>query len=385
MIKPAILLSPRKSAIPAHGGVLEVLVRMQALDKSPESQGKKNPKRLSLVVDRSGSMDGQPLAEALNCVLHITNCITPANQMSVVEYDDKVKVLVPLSHLTSAEAIRQVVAQVESGGSTDLFAGWQAGAKQLEVGVAESISRMLLSDGPANHELCDVTAIEQHCRDWLARGVSTTTTVGLGRGFNEDLMIAMARCGGGQQYFGQTASDLFDSFDEEFSLLQALCLHQLNVKLIPSTGVIVETVGLVQKNADDSCGLSDMEWGAESWLMLRLHFSPSAAGDTRDLLAASLQAHTWGGRSSHCRPACCACRSWQRLTSWSCPRTTLFSAAYRTLSSRSQVRRWVRWYSKATCRPLGPCWLSWKSDLRSIPGCAANSPSCRNAQKRTRK
>lgn len=155
MIKPSILLSPRKSAIPAQGCVLEVLVRVQAPDPSPETQDKVIPKRLALVVDRSGSMDGQPLAEALNCILHIANCMTLADQMSIVVYDDKVKVLVPLSPMTSAEAIRQAVAQVESGGSTDLFAGWQAGVQQLEVGVAESISRvLLLSDGQANHGLC---------------------------------------------------------------------------------------------------------------------------------------------------------------------------------------------------------------------------------------
>ena len=41
MIKPTILLSPRKSAIPAQVGVLEVLVRVQAPDQSSKSQGKK--------------------------------------------------------------------------------------------------------------------------------------------------------------------------------------------------------------------------------------------------------------------------------------------------------------------------------------------------------
>ncbi|MEO7391568.1 MAG: hypothetical protein ABIU58_05305 [Ramlibacter sp.] len=43
--------------------------------------------------------------------------------------------------------------------------------------------------------------IAPHCAQWLARGVSTTT-VGLGRGFNEDLIMGMARAGGGQQYYG---------------------------------------------------------------------------------------------------------------------------------------------------------------------------------------
>lgn len=130
----------------------------------------------------------------------------------------------------------------------------------------------------------------------LARGVSTTT-VGLGRGFNEDLMIAMARVGGGQQYYGQTAEDLFDSCDEEFQLLQALCLRSLDLKLIPAPGVILEPLGLVQQNPDGSYRLSDLAWGAECWLMLRLHVSTSAGGDTRDLLAASLHATNLEGKS----------------------------------------------------------------------------------------
>ena len=297
MVQPTILLTPLKSAIPAAGGILEVMVRVQAPDQPGESQHKITAKRLSLVVDRSGSMDGQPLTEALKCVTHIADRMTAADQLAVVVYDDSVDTLVPLAPMMSAEAIRQAIAHVESGGSTDLFAGWEEGAKQLEGGTADVISRvLLLSDGQANNGLLDVSEIEKHCQEWLAKGVSTTT-VGLGRGFNENLMIAMARAGGGQQYYGQTASDLYDSFDEEFSLLQALCLRHLDIKLVPASGVIIEPVGLVQQNADGSYRLSDLAWASQAWLMLRLHVSPSAAGDMRDLLAVTLSAKTLEGQT----------------------------------------------------------------------------------------
>lgn len=297
MTQPTILLSSRKPVISAQGGVLEVLVRVQAPDLPSDSQVKVSSKRLALVVDRSGSMSGQPLTEALRCVAHIANCMTPEDQMSVVVYDDKVDVLLPLGPLKSPDTVRQVLAHIESGGSTDLFGGWEAGARQLDGAVASTISRViLLSDGQANHGLCELPEIEKHCANLLARGVSTTT-VGLGRDFNEDLMIAMARAGGGQQYYGQTAEDLFDSFDEELQLLQALCLRQLDLRLVPAPGVIIETVGLVRQNPDGSYRLSDLAWGAESWIMLRLHLSPGALGDTRDLFAASLQAQSLDGQA----------------------------------------------------------------------------------------
>jgi Ca-activated chloride channel family protein len=300
MTQPTLILTPIKTVISADGGVLEVMLRVQAPDQNPDIAAKPTRKRLAMVVDRSGSMNGQPLKEALRCVAHVASRLTPEDHMAVVVYDHRINVLCPLSPVLSSQAIQQAIAQIESGGNTDLFGGWEAGAQQLEGGVDASISRvLLLSDGQANHGLCQTDTIEQHCRNWLAKGVSTTT-VGLGRGFNEDLMIAMARAGGGQQYYGQLAEDLFDNFDEELSLLQALYLRQLSVKLIPAPGVIVEPLGLLQQRTDGRYQLSDLAWGAEAWLLVRLHVSAESvgfSGDARDLMAATLEAKTLEGQT----------------------------------------------------------------------------------------
>jgi Ca-activated chloride channel family protein len=296
-IHPTILLSPLKPAIPAQGGAIDIMVSVQGPEQPEGDNTKVRPKRLSLVVDRSGSMSGKPLHEALKCVEHIAGCMTPEDRISVVVYDDDVQVLMPLGPVTSMEAMKRLLSSVDDGGSTNLFGGWEAGAKQLEKEQDSSISRViLLSDGQANHGLLEQDAIEKHCREWLAKGVSTTT-VGLGRGFNEDLMIAMAKAGGGQQYYGQTAADLFDSFDEELSLLQALCLRQLSLKLVPAQGVIVEPLGVFDQNADGTYQLSDLAWSAESWLAVRLHISPTAAGQSRDLLAATVTGKALDGQT----------------------------------------------------------------------------------------
>ena len=295
--QPTVLLAPSKPAVSSLGGTMEVLVRVQAPDWHEGLAQQSTPKRLALVVDRSGSMNGDPLTHALACVVHIAGRLTPADQMALVVYDDRVDTLLPLRSMGTPQAVADAVAEVASGGSTNLFGGWQAGAEQLEGGSVGTISRViLLSDGQVNSGLRDEQAIAEHCSQWLTKGVSTTT-VGLGRSFNEDLMSAMARAGGGQQYYGQTAADLYDSFDEEFSLLQALCLRQLDVRFIPAAGVIIEPVGLVQQGADGSVRLSDLAWGAEAWMVLRLHISPGTVGAVRDLLAVSLNALTLQGDS----------------------------------------------------------------------------------------
>jgi Ca-activated chloride channel homolog len=288
MTQPTIVFSPLQAGAPAAGGALEVLVRVQAPDRPADLGATHLPKRLALVVDRSGSMNGQPLQEALRCVEHIASHLTPQDAMALVVYDDKVDTLLPLQPMRSADAVAKAIAGVEAGGMTDLHGGWLAGAQQLEGGTEQAVSRViLLSDGQANHGETDLSAIEAQCREWLGRGVSTTT-VGLGRGFNEDLMIGMARAGGGQNYYGQTAADLYDSFDEELALLQAMYLRQVGLKLLPAPGVIVEMISPAQQLPDGSWRMSDLAWGAEAWVAVRLHLSPGSAGTTRDLLAASV-------------------------------------------------------------------------------------------------
>ena len=297
MEQPTIIVSPLKAAIPAQGSHLDLLVRVQAPDLPTDKVVEHTPKRLALVVDRSGSMQGKPLREALRCVMHIASHLTPKDQLSLVVYDDEVEVMVPLSEVSSVTAIQQAVDMVHSGGSTDLFSGWLKGAEQLEGGTAHAVSRViLLSDGQANHGKTQISDIEPHCKAWLEKGISTTT-VGLGRGFNEDLMIAMADAGGGQQYYGQTAEDLYDSFDQELSLLQAMYLRGIALKLIPAPGVIVEMLSVAPQHPDGTYKMNDLAWGAETWVGVRLHISPTAPGTLRDLLAVSitgtdLQGHT---------------------------------------------------------------------------------------------
>jgi len=297
MEQPTIIVSPLKAAIPAQGGQLDVLVRVQAPDLPTDKAVEHTPKRLALVVDRSGSMQGKPLREALRCVMHIAKHLTPKDQLSLVVYDDQVEVMVPLSEVSSVSAIQQAVEMVHSGGSTDRFSGCLRGAEQLEGGTARAVSRVvLLSDGQANHGETRISHIQQECKAWLEKGVSTTT-VGLGRDFNEDLMIAMADAGGGQQYYGQTAEDLYDSFDQELSLLQAMYLRSIALKLIPAPGVIVEMLSVAPQHPDGTYKMNDLAWGSETWVGVRLHISPTAPGTLRDLLAVSitgtdLQGHT---------------------------------------------------------------------------------------------
>ena len=92
---PTLLATPRRPALLAgHDNTLEVLVRIQAPD-APAELPQRSPLHLSLVIDRSGSMSGKPLAEAQRCAEFVLDGLLPTDRLSLVVYDDGVDTLVP--------------------------------------------------------------------------------------------------------------------------------------------------------------------------------------------------------------------------------------------------------------------------------------------------
>ena len=265
---------------------------------------------LALVIDRSGSMSGGPLREALKCAEHIVRRMLPADRVAVIAYDDEILVPAPLAAVVNPDAIVASFAHLPTGGSTALHAGWQRGVAELKaLAAAGQLSRVvLLSDGEANQGLTDPEALAAKVKQEAAAHVTTTTiglghnfnevphvtttTIGLGHNYNEVLMAAMADAGQGRHYYGQTAADLQSAFEEEFALLEALHAREITLAFVPGPGVLIE-LRSADDRADAPVALADLAYGAQTWLFVRLHiaagrdpasplFSAVAHGTLRD-------------------------------------------------------------------------------------------------------
>jgi Ca-activated chloride channel family protein len=297
-LSSTVVLTPRRAGLAdGQDNVVDVLVRIQAPD-APEGHVAARPAQaVALVLDRSGSMAGRPLAEAKRCAEYVVGKLRPSDAVSLVQFDNRVQRLWPAVPIRDGKDLRAAIAGIRTGGNTNLHGGWVDGVDTLTHVPRAGLKRViLLSDGQANEGVTDADVIAAECAKWAADGI-TTSTYGLGNHFNEDLMVAMARAGGGNHYYGETAEDLMDPFQQELELLSNLCLRDLRIKATVPDGVQVEMVNALP-TVDGGWRLPDLAWGAEAWAVLRLKVpvtSMPAIGRLLSVLKVSIEGRSLEG------------------------------------------------------------------------------------------
>jgi len=280
-----LLLTPERAALAADGAnTLRVLVRVQAPAQpaDPTAQAaRRDPLHLALVLDRSGSMAGAPLQEAKHCACHIVDQLGADDRAAIVAFDSEVELVAPLTAGSQKAALRIAIDGIGEAGCTNLHGGWRAGADELAGKLsAAGIHRVvLLSDGCANEGETALEVISGQCRDLARAGVSTST-YGLGNEFNEDLMLAMARAGRGNAYYGDTAADLAEPFAAEFALLTNLCARGLVLKVNAPDVVGVRLRNDYEAVAEGVAAwkLPDLAYAAEAWAVLEFELPVGTIG-----------------------------------------------------------------------------------------------------------
>lgn len=271
----------RAAASPAYA-----LVRIVAPSAPVDAvQPIRPPLDLALVIDRSGSMSGRPLEAAIEASVRIINGLKSGDRISVVTFDDSVDVISPLVEPGNRDELVRRVRAIQSGGSTALFDGWREGVNRLLPHVDKGrISRViLLSDGQANHGLTDQDQIFQQVARVAGEGI-TTSTVGLGHGFNEALLSGMAHAGEGAANFGKTADDLDEAFEEQFAILSNTYLRQVRVSVTGGSDVKARLVGeRLEAGSGSVRNLGTLAW--DSSLVAVIEFT-AGIGAKPDALAA---------------------------------------------------------------------------------------------------
>lgn len=193
------------------------------------------PLNLSLVLDKSGSMSGQKIADLKTAAKLAIDQLTPDDYISLIVFDDTASVVFASQKATDKKALKAAVGRIRDGGGTHISFGMSKGLTELEKQLGpDRVSRMiLLTDG-------ETFGDEQGCRN-LARQAGDAgipvSAFGLGEDWIEELLDDIADASGGSSDYIDSPAKIADAFRRTVKTVQAAVVQNANLILRLASGV----------------------------------------------------------------------------------------------------------------------------------------------------
>ncbi|RKH65667.1 vWA domain-containing protein [Corallococcus aberystwythensis] len=205
------------------------------------------PVNLALVVDRSGSMDGEKLADAKRAAQELVKQLRTGDRLALVHYGSDVTVVpsVVINDATRAELLSTIEA-IRVNGGTNMSGGLVAGANAVRAYAREyRVTRaILLSDGEPTEGVTSNEGLFSEVGKMREAGL-TVSALGVGSGFNDTLMRGMAERGGGFSGFISDSSELAAIFTRELEQAASTVARGVSLSLTLPPGVSgLEVMGL---------------------------------------------------------------------------------------------------------------------------------------------
>ena len=228
------------------------------------------PLNIGLVLDRSGSMDGDKLHKALESAMMIAGMLHSHEYLSIAAFDSEPLLVLPATCGPEAAIVQKALSTVTAGSNTNMGSGYTMAHKEVEGCMGNNVSRLiLLSDGLVNEGMGQQELIRL-AEAWRKQRI-TTSSFGVGSDFDEELMTSIAENGGGMAYFIDQPSDSVAVFGEELDTLRSLVASRCELSFDSSlSGIKVTQLNSYLVTGESSWILGDISAKEERNLVLEL-------------------------------------------------------------------------------------------------------------------
>ncbi|CDM96376.1 MAG: VWA domain-containing protein [Limnospira sp. PMC 1291.21] len=180
------------------------------------------PMNLCLILDHSGSMNGQPLETVKQAAKELIDRLNVGDRISVVAFDHRAKVLVPNQDLTDPDGIKKKIDGLRCSGGTAIDEGIKLGIEELGKGKQDRISQgFLLTDGENEH------GDNKRCLKLAKLATEyklTINSLGFGDDWNQDILEKIADAGGGALGYIEYPEQAIAEFGRLFTRMQSVGL-----------------------------------------------------------------------------------------------------------------------------------------------------------------
>ncbi|ABF89436.1 von Willebrand factor type A domain protein [Myxococcus xanthus DK 1622] len=242
----ALNMAGKLSGAYVQTGPSEAFAWME-LKARPAETGQRVPVSLALVLDRSGSMNGQKLADARRAATELVQRLKPEDRLAFIDYGTDVRVQ-PSRRMTeeAREELLTLISGLQDDGSTNISGALDAAANALRPHMREyRVSRaILLSDGQPTTGIVSEPGLLDQVRQLRRDGI-TVSALGVGRDYQETLMRGMAEQGGGFSGFIDDSARLAEVFSRELDQATSTVARMVELRLdVPPEVQDVEVMGM---------------------------------------------------------------------------------------------------------------------------------------------
>ncbi len=200
------------------------------------SQGAKERAPLALVVvlDTSGSMEGEKIDRAKDSVLGLMRDMRDDDEIAFVRYSSGAELIQPLARLGNVrDGLAWRVRELQAGGGTNIPSGLSMGLRTLSEAEQGRVRRVVLvSDGLDSTR----AQAERLAIDSAERGI-TVSSMGIGLDFDEAYMSSIARDGHGNFAFVNDGAALASFLTRELDEASTTTVESATVRLTLPKGV----------------------------------------------------------------------------------------------------------------------------------------------------
>ena len=235
----ALRVTPEREFV-YRRGPREIILELELKAKRPD-QSHHTPVNVSVVLDRSGSMEGPKIEKARQAACAALDQLDADDIFSLVIFDQEVELLLAPERVGSREHrddLKARINRIQPRGSTALYAGVKMGAQQVRRFLdKERVNRVILvSDGLANVGPSRTSDLAELGHSLGGEGLSVTT-IGLGEDFNEDLMTGLAEASHAHYYYVKDAEKLPSILTDELGAASARVAGNVRIRITVPAGV----------------------------------------------------------------------------------------------------------------------------------------------------
>jgi Ca-activated chloride channel homolog len=246
------------------------------------------PVNVSFVLDRSGSMKGEKIDRVRRATTMALDLLDAQDTVSVVIFDHRTEVIIPSTSVHNRKEIQDRISRIRDAGGTKIAPAIDKALGEIDKVRDHSIRRLLLlTDGQTENEHECLLRAEDAAR----LGVPITA-LGVGKDWNEDLLIDMANRSGGTADFIARPDEITEYFQNTVQRAQNTVVQHATATLRLVQGVTPRAVWQViplinnlgyQPISDRavSVPLGELETGQGRTLLIEFLVDPRPVGQYR--------------------------------------------------------------------------------------------------------